>query len=238
MFCCPLKAEVFQKSFSRDINLFFLYQINMLSLLKKIIFFSYLRFHAGLLRLRGVKVGKNVKIVGQPRLYLRYGGKIVVEDNVNLTSSRFFSPLISRPMYLLSAGRNAVLELKEGCGISGCSILCLGYISIGRHTLIGHDTYITDYSNHVFSQNEGWASAANLSRTAQSVIIGDKCYIGSNCIITAGVTIGDNCVVAAGTVVRKDIPSGHMAYGNPAIIKPLPKRFGGPGRAKKKDDAK
>ena len=48
------------------------------------------------------------------------------------------------------------------------------------------------------------------------------------CIILKGVTIGDDCVIAAGTLVNRDIPSGHLAIGNPATITPLPERLGGP----------
>lgn len=172
-------------------------------------------------------------IVGQPRLRIRQGAKLILEDGVCFQSSRLFAPLISRPIYILALGENAKIEFKEHCGVSGSSFLCLGHISIGRYTLIGHDTFITDFANHTYSEEYGWATPGKAAySTAQSVIIGDKCFIGSNCIITAGVTIGDRCVVAAGTVLRENVPDGHLACGNPAVITPLPKRLGGPGRKK------
>lgn len=207
----------------------------MLSRIKLFIYQAYARFNAQLLRFRGVKVGKASNIIGQPRIRMRHGGKIILGEGVCLQSSRLFAPLICRPVYLSATAPGAVIELKDHCAISGVSILCKGNISIGRRTLIGHDTYITDYSNHVYSQEFGWATPAHRDCTAQSVIIGDKCFIGTNCIITAGVTIGNNCVVAAGTVLRQDVPDGHIASGNPAVIAPLPKRLGGPGRRKRKE---
>lgn len=51
------------------------------------------------------------------------------------------------------------------------------------------------------------------------VIIGKNCWIGANSTILPGVTIGDYCIVAAGAVVTKDIPSGVLVAGNPAVIK-------------------
>lgn len=51
------------------------------------------------------------------------------------------------------------------------------------------------------------------------VIIGHDCWIGANATILPGVTVGDFSVVAAGSVVTKDVPSGVVVAGNPAVIK-------------------
>lgn len=51
------------------------------------------------------------------------------------------------------------------------------------------------------------------------VTIGKNCWIGANSTILPGVTIGDYCIVAAGSVVTKDVPSGVLVAGNPAVIK-------------------
>lgn len=51
------------------------------------------------------------------------------------------------------------------------------------------------------------------------VIIGNNCWIGARSIILPGVTIGDYSIVAAGSVVTKDVPSGVLVAGNPAVIK-------------------
>jgi carbonic anhydrase/acetyltransferase-like protein (isoleucine patch superfamily) len=47
--------------------------------------------------------------------------------------------------------------------------------------------------------------------------------IGISSVILAGATIESNCIVAANTVVKhgQTIPSGHLAYGTPAEIRPL-----------------
>ena len=48
--------------------------------------------------------------------------------------------------------------------------------------------------------------------------IGEKCFIGVNVIIMAGITIGDEVIVGSGAVVTKNIPSNCIIVGNPARI--------------------
>ncbi len=50
------------------------------------------------------------------------------------------------------------------------------------------------------------------------VKIGNRVFVGAGSIILPGITIGDNVVVGAGSIVSQDIPSGHVAAGNPAKI--------------------
>ena len=51
------------------------------------------------------------------------------------------------------------------------------------------------------------------------VIIGADVWVGANSTILPGVTIGDFSVIAAGAIVTKDVPSGVLVAGNPAVIK-------------------
>ena len=47
------------------------------------------------------------------------------------------------------------------------------------------------------------------------VKIGDNCWFGGNVTVLPGVTIGECCVIGTGSVVTKDIPPYHLAFGNP-----------------------
>lgn len=71
---------------------------------------------------------------------------------------------------------------------------------------------------HVYTHDTiAWAlTGGAIDPRRGAVSIGDRCYIGSQCVITAGVTIGDGCVVAANSVVNKDVRDGVVVGGSPA----------------------
>lgn len=50
------------------------------------------------------------------------------------------------------------------------------------------------------------------------IVVEDNCFIGVNAIIMPGVKIEKNSIVAAGAVVTKNVPSGKIVAGNPAVI--------------------
>jgi len=49
----------------------------------------------------------------------------------------------------------------------------------------------------------------------RKVVIGNNIFVGYGTIILPGTTIHDNVIVGAGTVVRGDIPSDSVIFGNP-----------------------
>lgn len=56
-------------------------------------------------------------------------------------------------------------------------------------------------------------------KDADYPVIGDNVTIFANSIIFGGIRIGNNVVIGCGSVVCKDVPSGSIVYGNPAVIK-------------------
>jgi len=48
--------------------------------------------------------------------------------------------------------------------------------------------------------------------------IGHDVWLAANVTVCGGVTIGDGSVIGAGSVVRKDIPAGVLAAGNPCKV--------------------
>lgn len=54
-------------------------------------------------------------------------------------------------------------------------------------------------------------------------VVGNDVWIGQNVTVMPGVHIGDGAIIAANSIVAKDIPSYHIAGGNPCKI--IRKRF-------------
>lgn len=197
---------------------------------KALLFRGMLSYYRGKAARMGIEVSCTTVVNKTPSLRKCKGSRIILGEHVLLTSNPRHNPLVHRPVCLRTLSPTAIIEMKAYSGISGATIACCNRVTIGEYTMIGPETLIYDSEGHSYSPETGWRSAA--IRSGRPIQIGNRCYIGSHCIILGGVTIGDHCVVAAGTVITTDIPAGHKAYGNPAVFEPLPKLLGGPGRRK------
>ena len=99
--------------------------------------------------------------------------------------------------------------------IIGIGNVIIGPVSIGNNVI---------FAQHVgiLAMNHGYKDIHTPIRdqkcTYALITVEDDCWIGSNAIVTAGVTIGKHSIVAAGSVVTKDIPPYSIAAGNPARI--------------------
>lgn len=187
----------------------------------KILYFLY-AIKAIWLRMRGWQIGKKSFISGFPRFYRCRGSEIILEDFVTLHSKYRYNTLISQPMDISTVEPGAKLILHSHCGLSGAKIVCATEISIGEYTIVGPDTLIYDRKPHRYAPDTGWSKN---NHEGKPIHIGKRCYIGTRCVILKGVTIGDDCVISAGTIITEDVPSGHLAKGNPAVYTALPERL-------------
>jgi acetyltransferase-like isoleucine patch superfamily enzyme len=55
--------------------------------------------------------------------------------------------------------------------------------------------------------------------------LGNDVSVGANATLLPNVEIGDGAMIGAGAVVTCDVPSWHLAIGNPATVEPLPERL-------------
>jgi acetyltransferase-like isoleucine patch superfamily enzyme len=109
----------------------------------------------------------------------------------------------------------------------------VGDVIIGNETRIGIGNVIigpvTVGNNVIFAQNVVLSglnhSYEDITKpihkqpvTTAPIVVENECWVGSNVVITAGVTIGKHSVIAAGAVVTKNIPPYSIAVGNPARI--------------------
>lgn len=86
-----------------------------------------------------------------------------------------------------------------------------GGITIGAHCSISSGVHIYTHDTVL------WAlSGGKCQRRQASVHIGSCVYIGSQSVISAGVTIGSRSVVAANSFVNDDVPESTVVGGTPA----------------------
>lgn len=182
-------------------------------------------------RLKGIRIGRDCRIDGMPFVRMTKGSSISLGKSVTLTSRRRHNPLLEHAVSLRTLTPEARIILGNQVGISGSRLVCCNEISIGDYTIIGPNSLIYDSEGHDYNPEVGWKG--RVCYTGRPIRIGSRCFIGTGCIIMSGVTIGDRCLIAAGTVLKTNVPDGHKAEGNPAVITALPKLLGGTAECKR-----
>jgi len=82
---------------------------------------------------------------------------------------------------------------------------------IGERTLIGNNCRI--FGKIVHSQHDPSLPWDDDESTEESAIIKDYVFIGFNSLIIGGITIGEKAYVCAGSIISKDVPDKHVAFG-------------------------
>jgi len=86
-------------------------------------------------------------------------------------------------------------------------------VSIGHDVLIGPYCHINS-CNHRFDRRD--IPIAQQGLDPKPITIGNGVWIGTHCIVLAGVTIGEGAIIGAGSVVTRDIPPFEIWAGVPA----------------------
>ncbi len=97
----------------------------------------------------------------------------------------------------------------------GISCVVIGPVTIGDDVMLAQNIVMSGL-NHPYEDVSIPISKQKV--TTKEIKVEDEVWIGSNAVITAGVTIGKHSVVAAGSVVTKDVPAYSVVVGNPARI--------------------
>lgn len=101
---------------------------------------------------------------------------------------------------------------------------------LGGGTIIGDNAILDARGGLVFGRNVNLSSNVsiytlqhdhrdpvfNCTKLDAKVTIGDRVWLGSNCIVLPGVTIGEGAVCCAGCVVTKDVEPYTVVAGIPA----------------------
>lgn len=145
------------------------------------------------LKIRGkpgdIRIGNNVRIMGDIDIRNREQGSIIFEDDVTIDNDCRFV-----------AANNAVLRIGKRTGIGAFSIFnCGSDVTIGEDCLFSGMAHIQS-SQHGFAKGE---LILNQKHTYGKIIIGNDVWIAFGVSILKNVVLEDGCVVGAKSLVRE-----------------------------------
>lgn len=168
------------------------------------------------MRLNKIQTGRRCRFVGQPVLSLATGARVRLGDDVFVNSRFDSNPAgLPHPTIFAALESNSCIEIGDGTGISGASIVARSGITIGKRVLIGAGACIWDTDFHPLDPDLRREHSTRGAKCAP-ITIEDEVFIGARSIILKGVSIGRGAVIGAGTVVTKDVRAGDIVAGNPA----------------------
>ena len=99
-------------------------------------------------------------------------------------------------------------------------------VAIGNDVAIAHGVQIFDNTSHPIDWQERQkhtrgiltGSGSDARFPGRPVVIGDNVWLGTNCLVRAGVTIGARAIVSALALVTEDVPADVIVAGNPAQV--------------------
>lgn len=124
-------------------------------------------------------------------VYIAEGAKITGEVEIGENSSVWYNAVIR--------GDSNPIVIGENTNVQDNAVLHVSHshpMSIGDNVTIGHGAIV------------------------HGCTIGNNVLIGMGAIVLDGAVIEDNCIIGAGALVtqNKVIPSGSLAFGNPAKV--------------------
>lgn len=154
------------------------------------------------------------------RLHIAGGGmplvtgplRIVMGDDCRLSSA------------LTLSGRGAgeaapQLQVGDNVGIGWQTTIAVGRrVVLEDHVRIAGRAFLAGYPGHPM---DAAARASGLPDTEDQIgdiVLRRDVWLGTGCIVNAGVEIGAGTVVAAGSIVTRDLPPGVLAAGAPARV--------------------
>ncbi len=119
------------------------------------------------------------------------------------------------PNVWITAPGGARVHIGKGTFLNmGVMIAAEQLVEIGDHCMLANGCFVSDASHRYEDQDRPitWQGFQSKGPTR----IGDNCWLGSNVVVTSGVSIGERCVIGANSVVTKDVEPFTIAAGAPA----------------------
>jgi acetyltransferase-like isoleucine patch superfamily enzyme len=185
---------------------------------------------------------ENVEFDGSPTLgYHTILGELPQGRSHDEMPTRLGSGAVIRSHTVIYAGNRIGNDFKTGHHVMIREENSIGdYVSIGSGTNIEHHViiensvrihslaFISEYCHleegcwlgpKVVLTNAKYPNQADTKNNLKGVRVCRRAVVGANVTILPGSVIGPGAVIGAGSVVLDDVPSGAVAYGNPARIK-------------------
>ncbi len=173
-----------------------------------------------------VVLGEQTKLIGKP---LEQGRTLLYVQNGSLSISNH---CIIKNEFCIRFGGKCIIGAYTGI-MEGTEIRVDEEMRIGAYNMISYECMLYDTNTHNYYPKETRRmmterdfpaiGAEHEKPVTAPVFIGDDCWLGKRCIVLKGVKIGNSAIIAAAAVVTKEIKENYLAYGNPAITKPLTK---------------
>lgn len=165
----------------------------------------------------GVQWGRGWRVFGRPIIQKHRGSRIDLGDELCLRSWPRSNPLAPTSPVVLSTRRaDALVQVGDGCGFTGTTLVAADRIRIGDRVVVGANASIVDFDFHPLTPEERTEDFN--AGAAAPIVIENGAFVGMEALILKGVTIGEGAVVGAGSVVTQDVPPRTVVGGNPAEV--------------------
>ncbi len=149
--------------------------------------------------------------------FLRYGAKISLRAEVDLTQNLRFGPDCVVSSFTKIKAREGPLTIGARSGFaSGC------FVSTGEKGTIIGDNFICGPNSVISSSNYAYEKLNvhldDQDHMSKGVRIGSNVWIGAGSIILDGTVLRDNTIVVANSLVNRRYPPNCILQGSPAKV--------------------
>lgn len=182
-----------------------------------------------------VKLGENCVvedfvILGKPSRGLRDGEVDTVIGNNAIIRSHTVIYAGNKIGNNFSTGHHVMIREMNIIGDKvsiGTGTVLEHHVTLGNNVRIHSQAFIPEFTTveegawigpRVTITNARYPCSPGVKETLAGAQIKKHARIGANSTLLPGVILGENCLIGAGSVVTKDVASGKVMAGNPAVI--------------------